>query len=179
MISLIAKLIAALNANSRPGEVAAGFACGVLLALIPVGNLLWIGLFTFFFFFKLHLGTMVLTIAVFKVWIGVTDPLIDWLGLWILQRPALEALFTWVLNTPVLPFLRLNNSLVMGGFVSGFLLWTPSYFLGRILVLLYRRRIRDRIASSRLVRFFEKTPLLRKITKAVRKAAAVYEGWSA
>jgi hypothetical protein len=42
MIRGIAYLVVALNANTRPGEIAAGAACGVLLALIPGGNLLWI-----------------------------------------------------------------------------------------------------------------------------------------
>jgi len=178
MITLIAKFLAALNANSRPGEAASGFACGILLALVPAGNLLWIVLFTVFFFLRLHLATMILTTVVFKLFIGAADPLIDALGLWILQLPRLEPLFIQAINTPVLPYLRFNNTLVMGGCAAGILLWVPSFLIGRVLVILYRRKIRDRIASSRLVKFFEKTPLLRKLTMAVRKAGTVYQGWS-
>ncbi|MGC9311323.1 MAG: TIGR03546 family protein, partial [Sediminispirochaetaceae bacterium] len=121
MITLIAKFLAALNANSRPGEAAAGFACGILLALIPADNLLWILLFTVFFFLRLHLATMILTTVVFKLFIGAADPLIDALGLWILQLPRLEPLFTQAINTPVLPFLKFNNTLVMGGCAAGIL----------------------------------------------------------
>jgi len=179
MITLIAKFLAALNANSRPGEIAAGFACGIMLALIPAGNLLWIVLFIIFFFLKIHLGTMFLTIIIFKLFIGVMDPLIDTLGLLLLQQKSLEPFYIWAVNSPVLPFSRFNNSLVMGGFVSGVILWIPFFFIGRLLVGFYRRGVRDKIASSKLVRFFEKSPILRKLTKAMRKAGAVYEGWKA
>ncbi|MCF7928614.1 MAG: TIGR03546 family protein [Spirochaetales bacterium] len=179
MIGFIAKIIAALNANSRPGEIAAGFACGVLLALMPAGNLFWPVLFLLFFLLKLHVGTMILTLIVFKLWIGVADPLIDSLGLWILQQPALESFFIRAANTPVLPLLEFNNALVTGGLVSGLVLWIPLFLLGRYLVRTYRSGVREKIASSKLVRFFEKTPILRKLAIAVRKAGDVYKGLSA
>ncbi len=178
MITLIAKFLAALNANSRPGEAASGFACGILLALVPADNLLWILLFTVFFFLRLHLATMILTTVIFKLFIGAADPLLDTLGLWILQMPQLEPFFTQAINTPILPFLKFNNTLVSGGLAAGILLWAPAFLTGRLLVILYRRSIRDRLASSKLVKFFEKTPLLRKLTMAVRKAGTVYQGWN-
>ena len=178
MIALIAKIFAALNANRRPGEVAAAFACGMLLGILPAGNLLWVGLFVVFFFFKMHLATMLLTIAFFKVWIGLTDPLLDRLGLVILEQPALRPFFTSVMNTPVLPFLRIDNSLVTGGLAAGIVLWVPFFFLGLLIVRIYRTTLRDKIGSSRLARFFEKTPILKKLTAAARKAGRVYGGWT-
>ena len=178
MIALIAKIIAAFNANSRPGEIGAAFACGVLLALIPSGNLLWIVLFTIFFFFRLHLGTMMLTIIIFKLFIGAVDPLLDRLGLMILEAPALYPLFTEAMNTPVLPYLRFENTLVTGGFATGLILWVPLFFLGTLLVKGYRREVREKIAHSRLVKSFEKYPLLNKLIKAVRKSSALYRGWN-
>ena len=178
MIALIAKIFAALNANRRPGEVAAAFACGMLLGILPAGNLLWIGLFVVFFFFKMHLATMLLTIAFFKIWIGLTDPLLDRLGLLILESPALGPFFTAVMNTPVLPFLRLDYSLVTGGLAAGIILWIPFFLLGRLLVRVYRTTLRNKIASSRIARFFEKTPILKKLTAAARKAGQVYGGWT-
>jgi uncharacterized protein (DUF2062 family) len=36
----------ALNANAHPGDVAHGVAIGLLLALVPKGNLLWFFLFS-------------------------------------------------------------------------------------------------------------------------------------
>ena len=44
-IKKIARLIVALNSNVSRGQIAAGMATGLLLALVPSGNLLWIALF--------------------------------------------------------------------------------------------------------------------------------------
>ncbi len=178
MITLLARFIAALNANSRPGEIGAAFACGVLLSLIPFGNLLWFGLFILFFFTKLHTGTLILTIVLFKLFIGLADPLTDAAGLWILTQPALEPYFTRAVNTPLLPLTEFNNSLVAGGLLIGAALWIPLFFLGRAAVGYYRTGIRDRIAASKLVKSFEKFPWLRKLSTAVRKSSALYRGWN-
>lgn len=178
MITLLARFIAALNANSRPGEIGAAFACGVLLALIPFGNLLWLLLFGVFFFVKLHTGTLVLTIVVFKLFIGLADPLTDTAGLWVLTQPGLESYFIQAANTPVVPLTEFNNSLVAGGLIMGLLLWVPLFFLGRTAVGYYRKGVRDKLASSKLVKSFEKVPWLRKLTTAVRKSSTLYRGWN-
>lgn len=177
MIPLIAKLIAAFNANSRPGELAAGFSCGFLLALIPGGNVIWAVLFLIFFFLKLHLGTMIFTTVILKLAVGFADPLIDDFGVWILQQAALEPFFIAATNTPIAALSGFNNSLVAGGLITGIILWLPLFFFFKWLVKLYRDRIREKIASSKLVRSFEKVPWLNKLLKAVRTSTAVFEGW--
>ena len=178
MITLLARFIAALNANSRPGEIGAGFACGVLLALIPFGNLLWFLLFILFFFIRIHTGTLILTIVVFKLFIGIADPLADRAGLWLLTQPALEPHFTQAANSPLLPLTEFNNSLVAGGLLIGVLLWIPLFMLGKSGVRFYRTGIRDKIAASKLVKSLEKVPWLRKLSLAVRKSTALYRGWN-
>jgi len=178
MITLVARFIAALNANSRPGEIAAGFACGILLALIPFGNLLWFLLFAVFFLLKLNAGTLLFTAVLFKLFIGVLDPLVDSFGLSILTQPSLTPYFTSAMNTPVLPLMEFNNSLVTGGLALGLLLWLPLFYGGRVAVTFYRKGIRDKLASSKIVKTFEKVPWIRKLTTAIRKSTGIYQGWS-
>ena len=178
MITLVARFIAALNANSRPGEIAAGFACGILLALIPFGNLLWFLLFAVFFLLKLHAGTLLFTTVLFKLFIGVVDPLVDSFGLSILTQPSLIPFFTSAMNTPVLPLMEFNSSLVTGGLALGLLLWLPLFYGGRVAVKIYRKGIRDKLASSKLVKSFERVPWIRRLTTAIRKSTAIYQGWS-
>ena len=177
MIALIAKLLAALNANRRPGEVGAAFACGIMLALIPGGNLLWYALLLLFILYKLHIGTLLLTVIIGKLAAGLADPLLDAAGLWILEQPALQPFFIAAANAPLLPFTRFNNSLVAGGFAVGLLLWLPLFFLASAGVRGYRNRIRERIARSKLVRSIERIPWMSKLIKAVRRSTALYEGW--
>ncbi|MBN1519131.1 MAG: TIGR03546 family protein [Spirochaetales bacterium] len=166
-IKMIARLFATLNSNASRGQVAAGMASGLLLALVPAGNLLWIVLFLLIFFTKVHYGMTLLVSAVFKLVLPLLGGPLDALGWAVLTAPALKPLFTSLNALPVAPLTRFNNTLVMGGLVAGLALWLPAYFGFRILVGLYRERWAERIASSKLGKAIKKLPLVGSIAKAV------------
>jgi uncharacterized protein (TIGR03546 family) len=168
-VKWVATLIVAVNANNRAGEVTAGVSFALLLALIPSGNLLWFFLFLITFFLKIHLGAELLFLALFKLLAPLTDSLLHRLGLVVLNQPFLAGLFTGAYNLPLVPLSRFNNTVVMGGLVAGIVLWVPVFLLFRRLVVLYRRRLRDRIANSRLVKALRRVPLIATIGNAVRK----------
>ena len=77
MISFIAKLLVALNSNSRPGELASGIAFGLLLAFIPSGNLLWFAVFIIAFFIKHNIAALLLSMGLFRLFIPIFDPMLD------------------------------------------------------------------------------------------------------
>jgi uncharacterized protein (TIGR03546 family) len=168
-VKWIASLIVAVNANNRAGEIAAGISFGLLLALIPSGNLLWVVLFILTFFLKIHLGAELLFLALFKLLAPLADGLLHRLGLLVLSQPFLTGVFTKAYNLPLLPLSRFNNTVVMGGLVAGIALWVPAFLLFRWLVILYKRQWRERIARSRLVRALNRVPLIATIGNAVRK----------
>jgi uncharacterized protein (TIGR03546 family) len=74
LVTWIARIIASLNANQRPGEIAAGAAMGLLLALVPTGNLLWVALFVLTAFLKLNLGIELLVLVVLRPFAPLADP---------------------------------------------------------------------------------------------------------
>jgi uncharacterized protein (TIGR03546 family) len=168
-IKWIATLIVAINANNRAGEVAAGVSFALLLALVPSGNLLWVCLFILTFFLKVHLGAQLLFLALFKLLAPLTDGLLHRLGFLVLTESLLSQIFTEANNLPLLPLSRFNNTVVMGGLIAGIALWVPVFLLMRWLVILYRRRLRDRIAGSRLVGALRRIPLVATVGNAVRK----------
>jgi uncharacterized protein (TIGR03546 family) len=168
-VKWIARLIVAVNANSRTGEIAAGISCALLLALIPAGNLLWFTLFVITFLLKINLAGELLFLALFKLLAPLTDGLLHRLGTLVLTQPLLAGGFTAAYNLPILPLSRFNNTVVMGGLVAGLVLWIPVFLLFRRLVILYRRALRDRIANSRLVKALGRIPLVATIGNAVRK----------
>jgi uncharacterized protein (TIGR03546 family) len=174
MLSLLAKLLAALNANSRPGEIAAAAAFGLMLALIPGGNLLWFALLVIVFLLKVHLASALIVMAAGKLIAPLADPLLEQAGLFILNRPALAPFFTSMANAPLLPYTSFNHSLVMGGFAAGMLLWVPVFLLFIPLVNLYRNTLRPKLAESRLVKGFQRFPLVNKLFKATAKAGGLF-----
>ncbi|MDR0878164.1 MAG: TIGR03546 family protein [Treponema sp.] len=170
MIKAIAKLIVALNGNVKKSQIAAGFAWGLLLALIPAGNAFWIVLLLVSFFFKHNHGSMLLGLAVLKLLLPLAASPIDTLGWEILHIDRLQPLLTTMYNMPFVPFTKFNNTLVAGGLVSGIILWLPAFFLFKFLVSLYRNTLSPKIRNSKIIKKIAKFPFISAISKAVAKS---------
>jgi uncharacterized protein (TIGR03546 family) len=170
MIQIIAKLIVALNGNVKASQIAAGFSWGLLLALVPAGNLLWVVLFLVSFVLKHHHGTKFLVLAVVKLLMPLVVVRVDALGWWILNLEALRPVFIIFSNTPFVPFTKFNNTLVMGGFCLGIALFIPSYILIRIFVPVYRKKIAPKIRDNKFVQGLKKIPIISSIGKLIGKA---------
>jgi len=166
MIKSIARLVAALNANSRPWEIGAGAAFGLLLGLVPGANLLWIALFVLTFFLKLNMAMQFLLMGLARLLVPLVDPALDALGGAVLTAPFLQGLFTTLASAPVVPLTRFSSTLVMGGLVAGIVLWVPFLLLFTLLVKLYRRTLREKVANSRLAKAIARVPLFAAIGRA-------------
>ena len=171
MISFIAKLLVALNSNSRPGEMASGIAFGLLLALIPVGNLLWLAIFILAFFIKHNIAALLLSIGLFRVFISVFDPFLDLIGGFFLEISSFQGFFTYLYNVPLFSYSNFNNTIVMGGFILGIFLWVPVFILFTILIKIYRKKIAPKVANSKFVKFIKKVPIVSKISASIQKLA--------
>jgi uncharacterized protein (TIGR03546 family) len=172
MIQIIAKLIIALNGNIKASQIAAGFSWGLLLALVPAGNLLWVALFLISFVLKHHHGTKFFILAVVKLIMPFFVTHIDAVGWLVLNLEALRPIFITLSNTPFVPFTKFNNTLVMGGFCIGVALFIPSYILIRLFVPLYRNKIAPKIRDNKLVQGLKNIPIISKIGGLIGKALA-------
>ncbi|MDA3941708.1 MAG: TIGR03546 family protein, partial [Spirochaetia bacterium] len=141
MISFIAKLLVALNSNSRPGELASGIAFGLLLALVPAGNLLWFSIFIIVFFLKHNIAALLLSMGLFRIIIPIFDSLLDIIGGYVLEISTFQEFFTSLYNIPFLSYSNFNNTVVMGGLILGIILWIPVFFLFVILIKIYRKKL--------------------------------------
>jgi len=168
MIKGIAKFIAALNGNIKRGQIAAGFAWGLLFGLIPAGNFFWILFFLISFCFRHHHGSKILVMAIVKVLLFAFLPLTDALGWEVLHIESLVPLYTTLYNMPFVPFTKFNNTLVAGGIVAGLALWFPVYFLVRGLIPTYRKSWAPKLRNSRLVKSINQLPLVNALVGAVR-----------
>ncbi|MBP7095232.1 MAG: TIGR03546 family protein [Spirochaetia bacterium] len=170
-IKKIARLIVALNSNVSRGQIAAGMATGLLLALVPSGNLLWIALFFVSFMTKANYGMTMLVMGVGKLLAPLLARPLDALGASLLGMPFLRGLFERLYDLPILPLTRFNNTLVMGGLALGLALWLPLFFGARALIHAYREKLAPKIAGSKLVKALFKIPLAQKLAGAVSTAS--------
>jgi len=167
LIKAIAKLLVALNGNAKKSQIAAGFAWGLLLGLIPIGNFFWIALFLLSFFFSHNHGSKIFGMALIKVLSPLIAPAIDVFGWQVLHIEALQPVFTTMYNMPFVPFTKFNNTLVMGGLAGGVLLWLPVFFIFIALIPLYRNHLSPKIRESKIIKKILKFPLFKLIDNAI------------
>ena len=167
MIKMIAKLIVALNSNTKKSQIAAGLAWGLLLGLVPAGNFFWIVLLLVSFFFNHHHGLKIGFMALLLLLKPLFAPAIDVLGWSILHIEALQPVFTDMYNMPFVPFTRFNNTLVAGGLVAGIVLFAPVYFVFLPVIHVYRNTLAPKIRNLKFVKAITKFPLFMVIDKAI------------
>jgi uncharacterized protein (TIGR03546 family) len=170
MLKPIAKLIVALNGNVKGSHIAAGFAWGLLLGLVPVG-VIWVILFLLsFLFFKHNHAAKALGLILFKLLGPLSAVPLDLLGWELLHIEALRPVFTTLYNMPLAPFTRFYNTLVAGGLAAGLALWIPVFLLGRLAVYGYRNTLAPKIRGNKLVKGIKNIPLVSSLIKAVSAA---------
>ena len=121
----------ALVAESTPGQLALGFALGVLIGFVPKGNLVALVLGILLAASRANLGIAAATILVVSFISPFFDPLSHQIGTWLLAHPSLTGIWTDLYNTPVMPWTAFNNSIVLGSFIVGVAALYPAYRLSR------------------------------------------------
>ncbi len=175
LIKPLAKLIAALNSNSKPQSVAAAVSFALLLAMMPAFNLTWLCLFIITMLFRINYGLEFAFLILFKLIIPLADPLIEPVGWKIMNIPAVSALIYDSLDIPVLILFDFNNSLLIGGFAAGLALWIPVFVIVLLLAKLFRAKIAPALAKSRLMILIRKAPFVNRFAGAVNQYGGMFQ----
>lgn len=135
----------ALLEESTPGQLAFGLAFGVLVGLLPKGNLLAIGLGVILAASRANIGIAAATVLIVSFVSSYLDPVTHSIGHWLLSQSALQSLWTELYNTPVVPWTNFNNTIVMGSFALGVALLYPLYRLSRPFFEKYSEKLANRV----------------------------------
>ncbi len=166
MFKYIKSFFKALNANSHPGDIAHAVSLGLLLALVPKLNLLWVFLFFLTMFIRMNKGAFFLTLILLAFVVPFFDGLLDSLGYAVLTLSPLQSLFQKMYNTPFIGLTRFNNTIVTGALVAGLALYIPCYLLLVGLVTRYRNVLQPKIINSRIYKAILNLPLIKQIVNA-------------
>jgi len=120
-------LYGVVNTHESPRQLAFGCAFGVLIGLLPKGNLLAVVVAILFFASRVNLSVGMLTALAISFCAGYFDPFAHRLGHFLLSAPPLQSLWTSLYNTPMVPWTRFNNTVVLGNLVIGLFLYYPVY----------------------------------------------------
>lgn len=125
----------ACTRERTPRQIALGIALGMVVGLVPKGNLTATVLAMILALLKLNLGAALLSALVFSCLSPLGDPLFHAVGWRLLSAPALRDTWENLHRQPVVPWLNVNNTVVLGTLVTGLALFYPCYRLTLGLVL--------------------------------------------
>ena len=148
-LRLVQSLVRTLHSDGSPAQVAAGLTLGAALGLTPLLNPHNLIIVSAIFLLNVSFGGAVLGLLVFAPVGFLLDPAFDRLGTRLLEASSLEPLWTWLYNVPLLPFLNLTNTIVLGSLVAWLVLSIPIYVAGRHGVTRYRETIGVKVRNSK------------------------------
>jgi uncharacterized protein (TIGR03546 family) len=165
LLKQVFSFIKLLNSETGTNQIAAGFACGIILGFSPLISLQTALVFVLIFFLRIQVGAALLSAPVFAAVAWLLDPLFDGLGSLVLESEALKPLFTSLYHMPIVPFTRFNNSVVMGSGILAILLAPFVFALSKVLVTKYRQKILARFQNALWWKTLKATPLVQAYLK--------------
>lgn len=152
-------LAKALLADDSPRELALGLAIGMLLGLIPKGNLTAVLLSMLLLSLRANVAIGAMSAFVFS-WIGMLlDPIAHRLGLAVLGNAWLDPLWSWCYELPFVAWTHFNNSVVMGNLLLGLVLFYPTLRLAERLAIRLRPLVVARLRKYRVAHLLLGTEL--------------------
>ena len=122
------RAIHALFAHDTPHQLALGFALGMMLGLMPKGNLIALSMCVLLFSLRVNAGLGFAAVVLFS-WAGpLVDPFADKLGLAVLSADSLQGSYAAVFQLPLGPWLGFQNTVVTGSLLVGLYLAYPVYW---------------------------------------------------
>ncbi len=141
----------ALFVDATPKQMAFGLAMGVLVGLVPKGNLLAVLLMMILCSLRVNLGIGLMAVFVTS-WVGMLlDSVTHQIGSVLLKNEILRPLWTAMYDTVLFPWTDFNNTIVLGSFVLGLTVFAPVYFVSRPVFAKVVPRLTERVKKFKLV----------------------------
>ena len=127
-LAILRRTVHGLVAGDSPPQLAAGFTLGMIIGLVPKGNLIAVSLCVLLFSLRVNKGLAVLAAVIFSVASPMADTFSHKLGLCVLTIDSLQVSYASVWNMPLGPWLGFHNTVVTGSLLLGLYLAYPVYW---------------------------------------------------
>lgn len=122
-----------LLASKAPGQLALGFTIGMVIGLVPKGNLIALSLCVLLFSMRCNKGLGLAAAVAFSFVGPWTDSFAHRLGLAALSFEPLQATYASIFKLPLGPWLGFNNTAVTGSLLIGLYVAYPVYWITRLM----------------------------------------------
>lgn len=119
----------ALIANDSPRQIAWGFVLGMMIGLVPKGNLTAIVLGMLLFGLRVNKPAGLVAAGVFTLVGFLLDPFAHGLGSAVIVLEPLQSTHHWLYESAISPLFGLNNTVVIGQLLIGLYFAYPVYWL--------------------------------------------------
>ncbi len=157
------KLLKLVSSNTDPGAIAASVSCGILLGFIPKENLLWYAVMIFILFLRIQRASYALFLLIGSLIAPSFDTIFDLIGYAVLTWPKAIPLYVKLLNIPFMSLTKFNNTIVLGSFLAGIVLYVPLYFVVRLIIFLWRNYAASFIEKLKIVQWFKNLNIVKKL----------------
>lgn len=150
MLTIIAKLLKALNSNANPSQLALAVCFALVIGFTPLSAPHNVLLIFLLLILRINLSLFLVSWGLFTLVAYLFDPLSNALGLALLNAEGLNGLWQTMYNNNVWRFLGFNNSLILGTTAVSLLLVIPLFFISRLIVIEYRDHILSWVQKSKV-----------------------------
>lgn len=157
MLSLLVKplrgAVAVLLANDSPRQIAAGVAIGMVLGLVPKGNLIALALGIVLCSLRVNRSAGLMAAAACS-WLGVwLDPFCHRLGDRLLAYDRLQTTYAWLYDQPLGPWIGFNNTVVLGSLALGLYAAYPCYLAAKLLLDRFHAPVANWLKQRKIARW--------------------------
>ncbi len=176
MLTLLAKLLHALNSDSSIRQIALAIALGFIVGLSPILTLHNIVIIFFVLIIRIHLGSFILAVGFFSGLSYLLAPIIVQVGESILTQPALADLFTSLYQLSLFKLAHWHHTYILGAFVLGVVLMAPIYFISKLIIDKYRVHIMTFFEKFRIVKALKSSKFYGLYTSLVGESSLTKGG---
>jgi uncharacterized protein (TIGR03546 family) len=142
----------AMLGNDSPRQLAAGVTLGMMLGLVPKGNLIAVALGILLFGLKVNRSAGLVAAALFTAFGSAADGFAHKLGKNVLETQGLQSTFTWLYDLPLGPWIGFNNTVVLGSLLLAIYFSSPVYWFSRFAFEAWQPRAAGLLRRYRVTR---------------------------
>ncbi|MDY6825134.1 MAG: TIGR03546 family protein [Thermodesulfobacteriota bacterium] len=150
MITLIAKILKMLNAETAPSQISLGICFAMIMGLTPLWSLHNLPVLLLVMLLRVNLSAFIVSWGLFSCIAYLLDPVFHTLGYKLLTLAPLNGLWTSLYNIPLFRLAGFNNSIRMGSLVVSVILFIPLFLVLNMLIRQYRERILAWVKKTKL-----------------------------
>lgn len=159
MLTILVKLLKALNSEQSPGQLAVAISLAIILGFTPLVSLHNLLIVLIALWFRVNLSLLILSYPLFALIGYLLSPIFESIGLSILQMPSLLPLWESFFNTLIGRWSNFYYAGVMGSFTVGFLLAVFMFPLVKYAVVAYRHKWLTKIDQFKVTKMLKASRL--------------------